>query len=145
MHIVGCKKGRKWKPFHLSINFHRSTRPMKGCDTETHPQVFDLFVLFQLLKEGLEKVGPLHMAWSHTQGVNVSTWKKQGHGAALHTGLTGWHWWRATEVMGCSGGKLRDQHLLQQQVTRSDVKKRGSLTGSGGESHILALGCTELH
>lgn len=59
----------------------------KECDTETHPQVFDLFVLFQFLKEGLEKVGPLDVAWSHTQGVNVSTWKTQG--AALHTGATG--------------------------------------------------------
>ena len=33
---------------------------------ETHPQVFDLFVLFQFLKERLEKVSSLYMAWSHT-------------------------------------------------------------------------------
>lgn len=42
----------------------------------TYPQVFDLFMLFQFLKERLEKVGPLDVSWSHTQGIDISPWKK---------------------------------------------------------------------
>lgn len=76
MNVVRRKKAENGN---LSSRCHRSIHLMKGCDTETHPQVFDLFVLFQFLKEGLEKVGPLDVAWSHTQGVNVSTWKTRGH------------------------------------------------------------------
>lgn len=43
---------------------------------QTYPQVFDLFMLFQFLKERLEKVRPLDMSWSHAQGINISSWKK---------------------------------------------------------------------
>lgn len=40
---------------------------------ETYPQVFDLFMQFDFLKERLEKVTSLYMAWSYTQGINISS------------------------------------------------------------------------
>lgn len=50
---------------------------------QTYPQVFDLFVLLQFLKERLEKVRPLHVPRGHTQGIDIGAWKKREQTSAL--------------------------------------------------------------
>lgn len=73
-------KGEKniYNPFSSPVKAKTIVLFLQQMTENTHSEIFNLFMKFQFLKKRLEKVNSLDVTWSHTQSINISSWKTAG-------------------------------------------------------------------